>query len=265
MRGSHITSLLLCLFGLSSTALAACSNGAFDEAISGTQMAQANELYKEGSFAEAASRYQELVDAGAKDGRLYYNLGNAYLKLGDVGRAVLNFRRAQRLLPRDGDVDANLKLARAHTLDRIQIENEGAIVILIRQVIGWSSIDESATAVLILWIVLVGLGIIAILWRQRQRTLIFVAAGVALLLIIGLLSIGSRLLDEHGQPPAVVVADELTVRSGPGDDYLAEFVLHSGTEVRVVDRRADWIRVVLPGDLHGWAPGEAVIQVSARD
>ena len=254
-------SVLLSLLILFLLLLIACSPQATSEAISGLQMAAANQLYEEGNFAEAAARYQALVDAGVKDGRLYYNLGGAYFKMGDLGRAVLNFRRAQRMLPRDGDVATNLRLARAQTLDRIEVENEGAVVDLFRGLIYWTALDEAATVAVALWVALCGLGVGAILWRQRRRTLLFLAGGITILLFLGLLSLGIRLLDEQGQPPAVVVAEEVAVRSGPGDDYLTEFTLHAGAEVRVVEQRGGWLRIALPGELQGWTPAEAVIEV----
>ena len=37
-------------------------------------------------------------------GRLFYNLGNAYFKAGELGRTVLNYNRAQKLMPYDKDV-----------------------------------------------------------------------------------------------------------------------------------------------------------------
>lgn len=245
--------------------LTACNAQITSKAISGAQMADANRLYEEGRFAEAAALYQTLVIAGAEEGRLYYNLGDAHYKAGDLGRAILNFRRAQRLLPRDGDVAVNLKLARAQTLDRIEDESEGAIVDLMRRIIRWTTLNEAAKAALTLWALLCALGIGAILWRGRRRVLLYLAGGVATLLLLGVLSIGIRLLDEHGQPPAVVVADKVPIRSGPGDDYLIEFTLHSGAEVRIVDRRGDWLRITLPGDLQGWAPNEALIELSSKD
>lgn len=259
------SSLVLRLLALALLALTACGAQAAAGEISGAQMAEANQLYEDGQFAAAIDRYQALVDAGVQEGRLYYNLGDAYFKLGDLGRAVLNFRRAQRLLPRDGDVVANLKLARAQTLDRIEVENEGALVDLVRRVIGWTTLNEAAALALAVWVLLCGLVISAVLWQRRRRLLVYLAGAVAVLLLFGLLSIGIRLLDERGQPPAVIVAEEVALRSGPGEDYLAEFTLHAGAEVRVVERRAGWARVALPGDLQGWAPGEAVVEVVPRD
>jgi tetratricopeptide (TPR) repeat protein len=257
MRKNYPLSFILCLSGLLLLILIGC--GA--PATSGAPMAEANRLYEEGGFVEAAARYQALVDAGAYDGRLYYNLGDAYFKAGDLGRAILNYRRAQRLLPRDGDVAANLKLARAQTLDRIEIEDEGAVVEMVRRLIGWTTLEEAAVAALTLWTILCGLGIGAILWQRRRRVLLYLGGTVALLLLLGVLSIGIKLLDERRQPPAVVVAAEVDVRSGPGENYLTEFTLHAGAEVRLVERRGDWVRIALPGDLQGWAPSDAVAEL----
>jgi uncharacterized protein YraI len=94
--------------------------------------------------------------------------------------------------------------------------------------------------------------------------LLFISGGVALVLAIGILSIGLRVLDEGSRPPAIIVAD-VTVHSGPGNDYLTEFTLHAGAEVRVVEGRGDWVRIMLPGGLQGWAPGESVAKVAPRD
>ncbi len=265
MRSTRVISAGLHLVMLLSFVLVACTTQRASSAVSGAQMAEANILYEEGRFSEAVERYQALVDAGVQNGRLYYNLGDAYFKLNDLGRAILNFRRAQRLLPRDSDVTANLELARAQTLDQIELEKEGAFIRLVRRVIGWTTLNEAAIGALILWIVLCLLGIGAILFRERRRVFLYVSASVALLLLFGLITVGIRLLDERGQPPAVIVGTEVKVRSGPGQDYLTEFTLHAGAEVRVVEQRTDWMRIALPGDLQGWAPGDAVIEIRPGD
>jgi hypothetical protein len=50
----------------------------------------------------------------------------------------------------------------------------------------------------------------------------------------------------------VVVADEVSVFSGPSRDALVQFKVHEGTVVNVRDARPGWVRVDLPGDLGGW-------------
>jgi Flp pilus assembly protein TadD len=87
----------------------------------------ASQLYQAGQFAQAALAYQQLVDQGYADSALDYNLGNAYYKQGDLGRAILNFRRAAELAPRDADIAANLELARLQAVDKVEQTAERAL------------------------------------------------------------------------------------------------------------------------------------------
>ncbi|MCQ3980520.1 MAG: hypothetical protein DPW09_44490, partial [Anaerolineae bacterium] len=70
-------------------------------------MRVANEDYEAGNYADAASIYEAIIASGLHNSNVYYNLGNAYFKQEDLGRAILNYRRAQRLDPRDADTTAN--------------------------------------------------------------------------------------------------------------------------------------------------------------
>ena len=80
-----------------------------------TTFFHANALYKDGQYTAAASDYEQLRNAGLESGNLYFNLGNAYFKAGQRGKAILNYERAHRLLPSDPDVEANLDVrALAH-------------------------------------------------------------------------------------------------------------------------------------------------------
>jgi SH3-like domain-containing protein len=58
-----------------------------------------------------------------------------------------------------------------------------------------------------------------------------------------------------------VLAEQVDVYSGPGSDYLVEFTLHAGAEVRVVERRGGWMRIALPGGLQGWVPEAAADEI----
>ena len=71
-------------------------------------MVKANQLYENGKYIEATNLYQHLVDQGIQNSALHYNLGNAYFKLGQLGLAILNYKRASLIDPRDSDIRANL-------------------------------------------------------------------------------------------------------------------------------------------------------------
>src|SRR5688572_8434831 len=74
--------------------------------------AKANQAYSEGRFQEAADDYQALVDSGRWHANLFYNLGNAWFRLGDFGKAILSYERARALDPHHPEASANLRLAR---------------------------------------------------------------------------------------------------------------------------------------------------------
>jgi tetratricopeptide (TPR) repeat protein len=87
---------------------------------------RANGLYGDGKYAEAATAYEQILAQGIESGAVQYNLGNAYLKAGDVGRAVLAYERARRLIPGDPDLAANLGFARESARDVPETSLPGA-------------------------------------------------------------------------------------------------------------------------------------------
>src|SRR5262249_50947196 len=99
----HSLAWLLWLIAIVCHMRAEASPDAFDAA---------NKLYEQGKFNEAASAYEKLVQSGQVSAALYFNLGNAFFKAGQVGRAIAEYRRAEQLTPRDPDLRANLQFAR---------------------------------------------------------------------------------------------------------------------------------------------------------
>src|SRR5580698_3915495 len=70
-----------------------------------------NALYTEGKFSDAAQKYQDAADAGLRNWILDYDLGNAYYRAGQIGKAVLHYERAFRMNSSQTDVLYNLNLA----------------------------------------------------------------------------------------------------------------------------------------------------------
>jgi tetratricopeptide (TPR) repeat protein len=226
-------------------------------------MSTANQSYEAGQYAAAAAGYEAIVEFGVRNSDVYYNLGNAYFKLGDLGRAILNYRRAYRLAPRDTDITTNLLIARAQTIDQLEVTPAGALGNLVQIAEEWLTLSEAAILALVLWLIICGLAIAAILFRRWRRWLGVGMGIVGLFLLIGVVSIANRTYNERWYPPAVIVAQQVNVTSGPGgaDKYLVEFDLHSGAEVRLLESRPNWRRVTLSGNLQGWVPAEAVEMV----
>jgi uncharacterized protein YgiM (DUF1202 family) len=68
---------------------------------------------------------------------------------------------------------------------------------------------------------------------------------------------------ETSSPQAIVVVESMDLYSGPGEDYLTEFTLHSGTQVNLLETRGQWVRISLPGEQsQGWATIGAVERIN---
>src|SRR3989338_6444849 len=77
-----------------------------------TQFTLGNVAYKSGDYPKAIEAYEGILSRQIESGALYYNLGNCYVKTNHVGKAVLNYERAKRLIPRDSQLEFNLRYAR---------------------------------------------------------------------------------------------------------------------------------------------------------
>jgi len=86
----------------------------------GEHFFRANQACKEGRFQDAVDEYERLIHAGHENGHIYYNLGNAYFRLERIGYAILNYERARAMIPRDADLNFNLRYARDQIQDAIE-------------------------------------------------------------------------------------------------------------------------------------------------
>ena len=224
-----------------------------------------NQLYEKGDYQAAAQLYEQLVSQNIADSTLYFNLGNAYYKQGELGRAILNYIRAAHLAPRDADIRANLSLARSQVVDKYETDSQmliGGMLTWIREAF---SLDELAITAIGLW------SLSALLWvvhrhghSDRGRDAIkYALIGVAPLLFASVLALGGILYNEKARSPSIVVASEIKVVSGPGEQYNTEFTLHQGAPVSLLEIRGNWARIALPGDqIQGWTPTMTVERIS---
>jgi len=256
LRCRYVLAAALGLVALTSVPLAA-------QSLSADLVATANELYEGEDYSAAAQSYEQVVSQGVESSDIYYNLGNAYFKQGNLGQAVLNYLRAERLAPRDGDVRNNLDLARSQTLDKLDTGGDAILAVLGKLSRRWLTVSELAIISLLAWFLLGG-GLAGWIWYRADRNK-SIARYVAVFSAVAVIVAGSLLLGRvfaDGKTEAVIVAESIDVVSGPGDQYVTEFTLHAGAEVRIVEARVTWTRLVLPGgELQGWVPTSAVMQV----
>lgn len=218
---------------------------------------QANMVYTTGDTETAIDLYESLIAAGVRDTTVYFNLANAYYAQQNFGEAILNYRRAQIIDPRDPDLNANLSLVRARRID-LQGDETPLVDSLTALTAGILTLIELSWLVALAWIVFFALLIVSITrtgWRDAMRVPLVV---VGILVLAGFGLLGSRLYTNSVRPAAVAVQEVVAVMSGPGDEYLLIDELHTGAEMRLLEQRGEWIRFVLPDGRQGWARVETI-------
>ncbi|MCG8586465.1 MAG: tetratricopeptide repeat protein, partial [Pirellulales bacterium] len=230
---------------------------AYESGRAATEPADAKE-----AFATAAKKYQTLVDDGLDNGKLYFNLGNAYLQTGDAPRALANYERAAELMPGNRDVERN----RAHAAQLLAIVPAGPSGVLdsaktwVRDLSPSSLVVIAATSWLLLWGALIG-------QMYSKRTLwrpVAVAACLGFATSMGI--IGWQSTQRPTEDRVMVVADSTLVRSGNGSEFAAatERPLTVGQQYEVVERRAEWFRIRLDSGQQGWVSADQVEMLPAR-
>jgi tetratricopeptide (TPR) repeat protein len=212
-----------------------------------------NGLYADGKFAEAAQKYQAAADAGLKNWVLEYNLGNAYYRAGQIGKAILHYERAFRLNSGQGDVIYNLNLATNKAGDPEL--PAGALPALAWRLFYILSINPLTGLTSMFFIFFCTAAGFALAGRNFVKS--DAALGLGTLFILLLVWLSARIyILEH--PEGVVVASVAEVRSGPNTTYPTNFTVPEGHRVLILDEQEPvqgWLEVGAPQEgLKGWAP-----------
>lgn len=210
--------------------------------------ATANRSYADGDFAGARRGYERALADGPRVNVLY-NLGNACFRLGEPGRAILEYERALALRPRHPDTTANLKLARDKSGARVPEEPWWQ-----RGLFWLPPGTATALAVGACWFFLLLGGSIA--WRRKSAARIF-ACGFGVLLAAGYAAGVCWAAQERGHV-AIVVAARAEGRSEPAERSGVIEALPPGSRVRVLGEQAGWTYCRLPGGQRGWLRPSAV-------
>ena len=215
----------------------------------------ANKLYAEGKFAEAAATYEKILQSKAVSPALYFNYGNAEFKSGNFGRAIAAYRQAALLTPRDAEVRANLEFARNQVQGPTLRESRWS------RTAGWLGLltlnEWTGLAAAALWLTFALLAALQIrpVLKTALRGFVLGAVAVTLLSCAGL---GVDAAIHYGRQTAVIVAPEVTARSGPFDEAQSAFAAHNGAELVVLDHRDNWLQVTDGSGRIGWLQSRQV-------
>jgi tetratricopeptide (TPR) repeat protein len=218
----------------------------------------ANKLYEQGRFAEAARSYQQLIGSGVVSVPVYFNLGNAFYKDGQIGRSIAAYRQAERLAPRDPNVQFNLNFARKRVSSGEPPAGPvGERVVNALTVNEWTALAAGAFWIALL---LLAVGELRESFRATARRYALLVAIAAALLGTGVAAAArQRLQPSQG----VIVMTEALIRSGPLDEGRVLHHFRDGTEVKLLDQKqvgpdSSWFLVRNSGGDSGWVRNDQV-------
>ena len=214
--------------------------------------------YQDGRWTDAVSAFRSLESAGIGSAAVWYNLGNASFKAGDLPGAILSYERALKLDPSHADARFNLEFARTQIQDRIDTVPEFLLKAWGRKCCWLLSSDAWAVLSLVFLAAALALLLVWLLGGRPgvRKTGFFggIAAALVFLVCLGFAEWQSS--DYHRADSAIVMRPVSSVKSSPSGGTAAKdlFVLHEGTKVRILDNVGDWCNIELSDGRQGWMP-----------
>ncbi len=210
-------------------------------------------------FDKAILLYEKIIDAGGiRNAGLYYNLANAYLLKDDLGRAILNYRRAERLDRSDLNIKKNLAFARSRRIDRVETAAPKRVL---ETLYFWHYDLSLRTKFLLacLAFAVLCLAGIAMIWRGRGTTSTAGAVLAGVLVVSLLASILVETRRRSSERFGVITTAEVVARQGDGPNYPPSFKdpLHEGTEFDLIEQRPGWLHIRLADGADAWIPEHA--------
>lgn len=222
--------------------------------------AEGDSAYIKEDYTAAIQVYEMLLkDGEAAD--VYYNLGNSYYKIGEIAKAVLNYERALLLQPGNNDIRANLEVARAKTIDKVEPVPEVFLVSWTKSLINSMSVDAWATWGIISFLLL----IVALYFFIFSKQIIWKKTGFISGIIFLIITICANIFasgqKEHlvNRNEAIVMSPSITVRSTPSESGTSLFILHEGRKVSIKDNSMkEWKEIRLEDGKVGWVPASTI-------
>lgn len=247
-----ILALLTSLIAVSSPTAASCQ--ALERAV--RHFDEGNLRYRQGEFRGALTSYEKAIDEGFVSGALYFNMGNAYFRLDEMGQAIRYFEKAAEIMPRSAELEHNLQLVRSQAVDQFSRLPDPFWKSGWRFVVGLFGPTGLFAVGLIFYFTAVVVLALRIRsgqtpWRRRilsvsvALAIVFVGAGF------------SASVEHQSASRAVVLIDEVTLLEAP-EGARSDLNIHEGLVVDVVRSRDGWVEVRLPNGAKGWVRSEVL-------
>jgi tetratricopeptide (TPR) repeat protein len=214
----------------------------------------ANKLFAQDKYEEAIKQYTLINDKGFESAELYYNMGNAYYKIRNYPRAILNYEKALILKPEDDNIQHNLAKVRMLNIDKVEEIPEFIIRRWINKVIDILTSNEWALISLSAFIISLAFFMVYFFAARISLKKIGFYFGF----LVTILSVTTFYFSSRSKSMAIksagaiIMSPTVTVKSSPQETGTDLFILHEGTKVYIVDKLDTWFEIRLSDGKQGW-------------
>jgi tetratricopeptide (TPR) repeat protein len=246
---------ILALLILAASAFAAETPDANEE------FAMANQFYEDRDFENAIRLYEGIIAQGGESAPLYFNLGNAYFKSGDLGHAIWNYMYARRLAPADEDIRANLEFAQQFTSVGMEGVQLNPVKTFMRSLVAEHTVTTLAwisTAFLFVVMVLMSL---RYAFRKRSPALRGLLIGMLIMMHAAMALTSFKYRDDYLTERAVIIAEEAPVYTGPSENSDVELQGAPGLVIEILDEQDGFLQVLFENKRRGWIKPDLVAKI----
>jgi len=213
---------------------------------------RSNQDYEKGEYDSAIVGYQKILSMGKHDGRVYFNLGNAFFRKKQIGQALLHYEKANLLTPNDPEIQANLRFGYMATTDKIVAPAPGFAEKIIWHFHSLLGVKQQSilflTLLYLLLLVFLGFHLFHVRFRRLMVT-VGILLGLGFFFLSG--SFFYKVVQENKTREAIVLEKITDARNAPDGDQIL-FSAHEGTKFQLVRKVGEWYLAGLANGISGW-------------
>lgn len=218
-------------------------------------VADADSAYIKADYLTAIRMYEEILKDKGFSAGLYMNMGNAYYKIDEIAKAILNYERAYLLDPSDSNIKFNLELARTKTVDRVVPINQLFLIVWVNKLISVLNTNQWSVMIIIFFIVsLLSLAVYFFTKRRTIKKISFYFLSVFFVFsILSYIFASTQMNSLKHRDTAIIMSPSVTVKSTPSDSGTELFIIHEGRKVKILDNSMkEWVEIELEDGNTGW-------------
>lgn len=221
------------------------------------------ELYKTQDYQSVIDLCEQTVANGSESAELYYNLGNAYFKMNELPKAILNYEKALLLSPNDKDIQYNLAFAYSQQPDNIEHLSLGFLPRMYQKFYRLLVVDTWAILGII-FAVIFAVSVCLFLFSQvlfrKKIALVSLLCGI----VFGILSVccaNSRYKELNNHEYAIVIEPTTSIKTEPTVTSMDLATIHGGIKVKIIEEAFGWLKVELGNGKEGWIMKEYIERI----